>query len=77
MNYIVIANKVNGDWNATIYDRTFPNFDYLVEIAQTQSTINLDNYNVVEKGVIISDNIEDIEPTIRQLGFRKCDICGA
>ena len=77
MNYIVIANKVNGVWNATIYDRTFPNFDYLLEIAQTQSTINLDNYNVVEKGVIISDNIEDIEPTIRQLGFRKCDICGA
>ena len=78
MNYLVIATKNNGVWDASIYDRTNPLFNYLVEIAQQQTVITLDNYTVVEKGILLADNIRVIESVMRNvLGFRTCDVCGA
>lgn len=78
MNYLVIATKNNGVWDASIYDRTNPLFDYLVEIATQQTVITLDNYTVVDKGILFADNISDIENVMRNvLGFRTCDVCGA
>ena len=84
MNYLVIATKINGNWSASILDSEDPVYNYLSEVATTQPTINVNNYNVVEKGVVLftsedydnnTNNVRDIVRTV--IGFRKCDICGA
>lgn len=78
MKYLVIAVRENGNYNATLYKRVenVALFDMVDSAMANETIITVDNYLVVEKGVMRANNIEDIETAMRRIGFRKCDICG-
>ncbi len=80
MRYLIIATRRDGEWTASIFDREQYN-QQLIDVIDLSTanlqTITADNYNVVNNGKLSADNIEDIEPVLRILGFRRCDVCGA
>lgn len=79
MKYLIIANRQNGEWTASFYERDEYNGQLIdtIDLATTTlQPITYDNYSIVTSGKIATDNIDDIVPLMRAIGFRKCDICG-
>ena len=79
MKYLVIAVQSNNGFNATLYERDNNTalFDFIEEQTRNCNIIDEFNYSGMTNGRMVADNIEDIEPAMRKIGFRKCDICGA
>ena len=83
MKYLVIINKtstMSRRFKAMFLERKEENyqiFDLLEQKANDLPTLTNDNIDVFQASKLNADNIEDIEPLMRAIGFRKCDLCGA
>ena len=84
MEYLVLINRTNSinptpRFKALLFKRTDENapiYDLLEQKAQDIPTLTQENLATAVETKLNSDNIEDIEPLMRAVGFRKCDVCG-
>lgn len=80
-NYLISVVKLNEKINASLHCKETTSADQqMVLDLVVQSLPKLERVSSLEDGntyCLEADNIADIEPMMRAIGFRKCDSCGA
>ena len=77
MKILIIANRQNGFFNASLFEREkCLTFDMLEAAFENEPRITHNNYNTINRGVIVGNSFDEIETEMRDIGYKQCDFCG-